>query len=87
MEYFVYILRSFADRRLYVGFTDNLARRLSEHNAGKVPATRKRKPFAMVHAERYAERKEALRRERYLKSGRGREEIRLIIGSSPPAKR
>ena len=86
MEYHTYILKSLADGRLYVGSTLDTERRLKEHNQGKVAATRNRRPLEIIHKESYPTQLGAYRRERYLKSGIGREEIRKILGSSPAAK-
>jgi putative endonuclease len=78
--YYTYVLRSQKNGRLYTGSTDNIERRLAEHNAGHSKATRHLKPFALIYKEQYYSRAEAYRREMYLKTGRGREELRQILG-------
>ena len=71
--YHVYILRSLADiSQWYVGFTDDLEARLSQHNAGDSPHTAKHRPWELVSAISFADRHRALAFERYLKSGSGR---------------
>lgn len=65
--YYVYILKSSRDELLYVGSTDNLRRRLSEHNNGKVRSTKSRIPFSLRYYEAYASEKDARMREVQLK--------------------
>jgi putative endonuclease len=73
MPYWVYVLRSERAGRRYVGQTDNLAARLSRHNEGLVFATAPYRPWHLVHAEQFQSRSQAVVRERFLKSGQGRE--------------
>lgn len=70
--YFTYVLRSLSNGRLYVGQTNDLSRRLEEHNSGQSKYTRFTRPFEVVYVETYIIRVEAVRRERELKSGQGR---------------
>ncbi|MGB2869784.1 MAG: GIY-YIG nuclease family protein [Bacteroidota bacterium] len=77
--YFVYVLRSLKDNKNYTGSTENVAKRLKEHNAGKTESTRRRRPFELVYQEEFNTREEAEAREKYLKSGKGREELKLIL--------
>lgn len=65
--YYVYILKSKKDKRLYIGYTNNLIERLAMHNAGKVTATKYRIPLGLVYYEAYRSRKDARKRERMLK--------------------
>ena len=83
MAYYVYILRSLADGKLYVGSTANVHERLQRHNMGFVPSTRHRRPLELVYQEQHASRSTAVVREKYLKSLEGsREKARLIAGGS-----
>ena len=69
MLFYVYILRSLRTDRLYVGHTDDLARRLLEHNEKRGGRfTRSRGPWQLVYSEKHADRSSAARRERFLKS-------------------
>jgi putative endonuclease len=68
-----YVLRSRKNGRLYTGSTNDLARRLQEHDRGKNAYTRNAGPFDLIYREECPSRLEARRRERYLKSGGGRE--------------
>lgn len=55
----------------YIGYTNDLKSRLARHNAGIVESTRERLPFDLVYYEASRDRKDAIRRERYLKSTYG----------------
>jgi len=57
--YQVYILQSQKDKRTYVGYSDNFRKRFSEHNAGKVKATKNRRPFTILLTEKYEAMAEA----------------------------
>jgi len=71
--YFVYVLRSQKTRYRYIGHTNNLTRRLKEHNSGFTKSIRFQTPFIMEYSEKYETRNEAIKREKFLKSGKGRE--------------
>jgi putative endonuclease len=77
--YYVYVLKSSSDNKFYYGLTENIERRLSEHNNGKVTATKSRIPFELVYFENVATLKEARRKEKYFKSGFGRKYIKNKI--------
>jgi predicted GIY-YIG superfamily endonuclease len=81
MGFFVYILRSQRDGSLYVGHTNNLPRRVRQHNdpTGK-GYTAKRGPWALVHQEPHPDRSSAARRERFLKSVAGSREKNHLAG-------
>jgi putative endonuclease len=70
--YNVYILKSSKYRKTYVGYSNDINRRLKEHNSGKVSYTKKYKPWKIICLETYKSLTEARQRERYLKSGAGR---------------
>lgn len=67
--FYVYILRSAKDRKIYTGFTKNLRERLKEHKARKVKSTSFRYPLKLVYYEAYLSKKDAQNREKYLKGG------------------
>ncbi|MFA6603389.1 MAG: GIY-YIG nuclease family protein [Patescibacteria group bacterium] len=81
MEYKVYVLRSLVDRTLYIGLTSDLARRLKEHNSGYVRWTKNHRPYVMVYSEETPDRPTARKREKWLKSGCGREFVKAFIGN------
>lgn len=74
--YYVYVLRSGKDNKWYTGFTNDLQRRISEHNNGADMATRSRKPFKIIYYEVCGNEKDARAREKYLKSGMGKRYIK-----------
>ncbi len=76
----VYVLHSTTTGRLYTGFTSDLGWRLAQHNRGITKSTKNRGPWELVHEERFASRAEVVRRERFLKTAMGREEIKRILG-------
>ncbi|MCC5840433.1 MAG: GIY-YIG nuclease family protein [Opitutales bacterium] len=77
--HYVYVLRSCSDSRFYVGLTNEIARRLKEHNDGKVPSTRGRIPFELVYWEGCLNRHDAARREKYLKTAWGKRYLKTRI--------
>jgi putative endonuclease len=79
MKYSVYILKSAKDQRRYIGVTRDLKRRLSEHNQGLVKSTRSRQPLELVHEEEFDKKSEALQREKFYKSGQGREYLKTVL--------
>ncbi|MBS3946272.1 MAG: GIY-YIG nuclease family protein [Melioribacter sp.] len=68
----VYILRSLKDNKRYIGFTDNLDRRVSEHNSGRVTSTKNRRPLILIYTEQFEGKNEAMKREKFFKSHQGR---------------
>ncbi len=70
--YTIYILISEKDKRTYTGYTNNLSRRLQEHNSGKVTATKNRRPLQIFFTEKRTTRQDAEKRERWWKSSSGR---------------
>jgi putative endonuclease len=64
--YTVYILHSVKDNKRYIGFTDNLERRLTEHNSGKVKSTKHRKPLQLIYSEQFEDKTDALNRENFI---------------------
>jgi putative endonuclease len=68
MNFYVYILFSLNDNKLYVGQTGNLENRLLEHNSGKIKSTKNRRPLTLIHNEIFLTRSEAMKREKFLKS-------------------
>jgi len=65
--FYVYVIKSKKDGTLYIGLTEDLRKRFSEHNQGLSRYTKSRRPFALVYYEAYASEKDARMRERKLK--------------------
>jgi putative endonuclease len=70
--YYVYVLKSVIDQKLYVGHTNDLIHRIKEHNNGLVKSTKLRKPFKLIYYEASNFLEDAVRREKALKTGFGR---------------
>ncbi len=77
--YYVYVVKSEKDGRLYKGLTDNLEKRLKQHNLGQNKSTKGFMPWKMVYYEEFQTREEARIREKYFKSGKGREFLKLKL--------
>jgi putative endonuclease len=70
--YYVYQLLSEIDGNFYTGSTNDLRRRMEEHNNGRVISTAKRRPLKLIYYEACICESDARRREKYLKSGMGK---------------
>ena len=77
--YYVYILFSLKDNQLYIGYTNNLDRRMKEHFGGKNFATKNRLPLQLIYHETYLKWSDAKRREKYLKGGNGRGQLKIQL--------
>ena len=77
--YFVYVLYSLNDNKLYKGYTSNIEKRLLKHNSGGNKSTAHRKPFVIVHVEQFEDKSVALKRERYLKNVEGGAKLKLYL--------
>ena len=73
--FFTYIIKSERDGKFYTGITTNLERRLQEHNSNEsnTPSTKPRSEFKLIYYEAHKSRVEAREREKFWKSGYGRE--------------
>jgi putative endonuclease len=78
--FYVYILKSLKNHRHYIGYTNNLERRMVEHNAGQSKYTSLTRPFELIHQEIFQNKKDATRRELFLKTGQGRSWIKNNFG-------
>ena len=78
MAYFVYVLRSRKDGKRYIGMTNDVARRLLQHNAGKVVSTKSRRPFVIEKIEEFLNIISARNRERYFKTAAGRRFLKEV---------
>ena len=76
MSYFVYVLKSESKGSSYVGHTQDLDKRIEEHNNGKSKSTRHKRPWILVYSEKYETRSNAVHRERYFKTVKGRIELK-----------
>lgn len=79
MFYFVYVLLSKKDGKFYIGFTKDIERRLGEHNAGKNLSTMRRRPLELIYYEAHRSKYDALRRESYFKTNKGKTTLKIVI--------
>ncbi len=77
--YFVYVIKSKKDGLFYTGFTDDLKRRLLEHNQGMQESTKNRIPFEVIYFEWCIDKQDAISREKYLKSGWGKRYLKIRL--------
>jgi putative endonuclease len=77
----VYAIKSLTRNYIYVGLTDNLERRLHQHNSGLNKTTKAYRPFELIYKELLKSRPEAREREKYLKSGFCKEFLKSLINA------
>ncbi|MDD3532027.1 MAG: GIY-YIG nuclease family protein [Candidatus Shapirobacteria bacterium] len=82
--YYAYVIKSQFSGKIYIGQTNNLKKRLKRHNkiisSKKTSYTYKNKgPWALVYKEKFPNRKDAIRREKQLKTAQGRKFIKKLI--------
>lgn len=76
--FFVYAIKSLTRNYIYVGLTNNIDRRITEHNNGLNRSTKAYRPFELIYTEEHTTRTEARLREKYLKSGIGKEFLKSL---------
>ena len=79
MFYYVYVLESLKNNDLYVGCTNDLRKRLQEHNRGLNFSTKPCKPWYIIHYEAYRNKQDAERRENYLKTSQGARLLKRML--------
>lgn len=77
--YYIYVLFSVKDYKLYIGYTENLENRVNEHNNGKIRSTKFRRPLILIFFEAFKNKKDAKTREIFLKSGFGRNQLKKAL--------
>ncbi|MGB3922050.1 MAG: GIY-YIG nuclease family protein [Minisyncoccia bacterium] len=75
-HFYIYVLLSRRDKKLYIGYTNNLKRRLTEHANGEVKSTKNRRPLRLIHYEYFIDERDAKSREIFLKSGAGHKQLK-----------
>lgn len=75
---FVYAISSINFNYIYVGMTADIEERFSRHNSGREKTTKPYAPFIILHTEECKDRKEARKREKYWKSGIGKEKLKML---------
>lgn len=79
MKFYIYVLKSEKDNSYYVGSTSSIEQRIKTHNSGNVISTRKKRPWTLIYKEEYLTLKEAIQRERRIKSWKKRRAIERLI--------
>jgi putative endonuclease len=74
----VYAIKSLERNYIYVGMTNDLNRRIQEHNNGENKSTKSYRPFILIYSESFPDRVSAREKEKYLKSGVGKEYLRSL---------
>ena len=74
--FYTYVLRSKRDGKFYTGYTCDLENRMEKHNRGQIESTKMRKPFELIYFEACLDEKDAIRREKYLKTSWGKRYIK-----------
>ena len=77
--FYTYILKSIKDDKLYIGYTHDLRKRFKEHQEGKTPSTKFRRPFVLIFYESFVDKRDAKRREKYFKTTKGKASLAQII--------
>jgi len=71
MDYYVYVIKSKKRNWLYVGMTNNITRRIQQHQKGESKSTAPYRPFCLLFTEKYPDSVSARNREKYLKAASG----------------
>ncbi len=77
--YYVYILKSLKNNKLYTGISNDLKRRIKEHKNGYVHTTKRMLPIELIFYEAFKDKRDAIRRERYLKTTKGKSSLKQIL--------
>ena len=77
--YYVYVLLSLKDHKFYIGFSEDIKKRLTDHNAGRNTSTKSRRPFELIYYEAHLSKDDALRREAYFKTTKGKSTLRQML--------
>jgi putative endonuclease len=76
--FYVYILIC-SDEHFYIGYTSDLKARINQHQNGLVISTKPRRPLELLFYEAYTNKYDALRREKYLKTTKGKQTLRAML--------
>ena len=76
---YVYVLKSLKNAKHYIGYTNNIERRLEDHNRGKNRSLRNKGPFEIIYREPFQNRLGAIKREKQIKKFKGGEALKRLI--------
>ncbi len=74
--FYTYVLFSLKDKKLYIGYSNNLQNRLKKHKHGNITATKNRRPLKLIYYEACLNKQDAINREKALKTGFGRKYLK-----------
>jgi putative endonuclease len=77
--YSVYIIQSKRNGRYYIGMTEDLLKRVADHNSNKNKSTKNKGPWELVYSENCIDKKTAWLRERQIKSYKGGEAFQKLL--------
>jgi len=77
--YYVYVLESQKTKQLYKGFSKDVNKRLEQHNTGITESTKRGIPWKLIYCEVFVNKKDALKREKFLKTGWGRNFLQDVL--------
>ena len=80
--YYIYVLLSQKDGKFYIGFTNDLKRRVKEHKQNKNISTSKRLPLKLIYFEGHLSKEDAMRRECYFKTAKGKTTLKQMLRES-----
>lgn len=77
--YYVYLLRSKLNGKIYTGYTNNLKRRIKEHFNNEVYSSSRLKDLQLIFYEAFRDKRDAFERERYLKTTKGKRTLKIML--------
>jgi len=77
--FYVYIIKSSKTNKYYIGYTNNLERRLFEHNHNNTQSLKNKGPFILIYKEQFINKLDATKRERQIKSYKGGNEFKKLL--------
>ena len=77
--YYVYVLKSLKDTNWYIGCTGDLDNRIKMHNAGRVFSTKSRAPLELIYSEKFIDKYEAFKTEKFYKTAQGKKVLKTKI--------
>ena len=77
--FYIYLLRSITNGKIYTGYTVDLKRRIKEHFRNEVHTTKRYKNIKLIYFEAYINKKDAMERENYLKTTKGKRTVKLML--------
>ncbi len=77
--FYVYVLLSLKDNHFYIGFSEDIKKRLADHNAGRNTSTKPRRPLELIYYEAHLSKEDAFRREAYFKTTKGKATLKQML--------